>query len=346
MNRKYAVIAVALAVFSVLAPLAWGQGQAQSQSQIKYGGYLSFAYINGQTESLYPKAGLQNLLAGFGAAGLVGGKFGFSIEARTMGVPTSETAQAWAFELDQAWAGFVPSRAISVKAGLYIVPFGAYNQASRPHETLLVGVPLNLEYLYPGTWRDIGVVVEGEVGILSYSAYLGNGLGDIDAIGGGQQFRDNNSDKAKGGRVGFALGDYGRAGVSYYTGKYDEQDMRDLTLEGADFTWATGQWEIHGEYTKARIENPEPFQTGKSEGYSIWMAMGFRSFQPIGSFQKVKVDDPYRGGGLVRDQSRWTMGLRYVLGSTFFIKVEYVWNKEKEPILKNDQFQVQAALSF
>ena len=36
MNRKYTVIAVALAVFLVPAPPARGQ------SQVKYGGYLSF----------------------------------------------------------------------------------------------------------------------------------------------------------------------------------------------------------------------------------------------------------------------------------------------------------------
>ncbi len=340
MMRKAIVVAAALAACLALAPPAPGQ------AKVKYGGYLSLEYIDGQTESLYPKAGIQNLLAGFAAAGLVGGKFGFSLEARTMGVPEAGASNGWAFELDQAWAGFVPSRAINVKAGLYIVPFGTYNQASRPHETLLIGVPLNLEYLYPGTWRDVGLLIDGEVGIVSYAAYLGNGLGDLDEIGSGQQFRDNNADKAKGGRIGLALGEYGRAGVSYYTGKYDERDMYDLTLEGADLAWATGQWEIHGEYSKAMIENPEPFEKGKSEGYSIWMAMDFRSFQPVGSFQKVKVDDPYRGDGLLRDQSRWTLGLRYVVGTTFFIKAEYVWNKEKEPILKNNQLQVQAALSF
>ena len=344
MNRKYAVIAVALAVFLVLAPPVRGQGQ--SQSQVKYGGYLSFEYIDGQAESLFPKAGMQNLLAGFAVAGLVGGKFGFSIEARTLGVPTADPAQAWAFELDQAWAGFVPSKAVSIKAGLYIVPFGAWNRSSRPHETLLIRTPLNLEFLYPPMWRDMGVLIEGEVGVLSYAAYLGNGLAESETLGAGQQFRDNNADKAKGGRIGFAVGQGGRAGVSYYTGKMDDQDMRDLILEGADLSWAAGQWEIHGEYTKAIIENPQPFENGKSEGYAIWAAMGSRGFQPIGSFQQVKYDDPYHGGGIIRDQSRWTLGLRYVLGSTFFIKAEYDWNKEKEPILKNDQFQVQLSVSF
>ncbi len=329
MNRKYVVIVVA-SVLLAIAPSARGQ--------VKYGGYLSFEYIDGQAESLYPRGSMENLLAGFAASGLLKQKFGFAVEARTRSIST--------FELDQAWAGFMPSQAVSIRAGLFIVPFGAYNRASRPHETLLISVPLNLEYLYPRTWRDIGALIEGEVGVLSYAAYLGNGLGDFDEIGSGQQFRDNNTNKAKGGRVGFALGDYGRAGFSYYTGKYDGQDLRDLILEGADFSWMAGQWEIHGEYTKAIIENPQPFDKGRSEGYSIWMAMGFRDFQPVGSFQKVKVDDPYRGDGLLRDQSRWTLGLRYVLSSTFFIKVEYAWNKEKEPVLKNNQLQVQAALSF
>jgi hypothetical protein len=340
MNRKYAVIAVALAVFLVLAPPARGQGQAQvqSQSQVKYGGYLSLEYIKGQIESAFPRGVIQYPLVGFLAAGQVGQKFGFAVEARTLSLSS--------FDLAQAWVGFLPARAFTVKAGLFVVTFGAWNRSSRPHETLLIRTPLNLEFLYPPMWRDLGVLVEGEVGVLSYAAYMGNGLAESETLGAGQQFRDNNSDKAKGGRVGLALGAAARAGVSYYTGKMDDQGMRDLTLEGADFAWVTGQWEVHGEYTKAVIENPQPFENGKSEGYAIWASMGFRSLQPIGSFQKVKYDDPYHGGGILRDQSRWTLGLRYVLSSSFFLKAEYDWNKEKEPILKNNQFQVQLGVSF
>lgn len=329
MNKKIAVIAVAIAV--TLSHQARGQ-------EVKYGGYFSVEYIKGQSESLFPRGSMENLLVGFAAAGQLGQKFGFMLEARTRSVST--------FELDQAWAGFVPSQAVSVKAGLFLVPFGAWNRSSRPYETLLIRTPLNLEYLYPESWRDLGVVVEGEVGVLSYAAYLGNGLGEFDRLGSGQQFRDNNKDKSKGGRLGLKVGDAARAGISYYTGKYDDRDLHDLVLEGADLSWVTGQWEIHGEYTKAIIENPQPFENGKSEGYSIWMAMGFKSFQPVGSFQKVKVDDPYRGGGIHLDQIRWTAGLRYVLSSKLFVKIEYNWNKETGTVLKNNQLQVQAALSF
>jgi hypothetical protein len=330
MNKKIAVIAAA-AVLLTFAPSVRGQ-------EVKYGGYLSVEYIKGQSESLFPRGSMENLLAGFAAAGQIGQKFGFMIEARTRSVST--------FELDQAWAGFMPSQAVSIKAGLFLVPFGAWNRASRPYETLLIRTPLNLEYLYPASWRDLGVVVEGEIGVLSYAAYMGNGLGEFDQLGSGQQFRDNNTNKSKGGRLGLKVGDGVRAGVSYYTGKYDDQDLSDLVLEGADLAWVTGQWEVHGEYTKAIIENPQPFEKGKSEGYSIWMAMSFKSFQPVGSFQKVKVDDPYRGGGILLNQSRWTAGVRYVLSSTLFIKIEYNWNKETGAVLKNNQLQVQAALSF
>jgi len=329
MNKKYNLIAVAVVVLALALPL---------RSQVKYGGYLSFEYIKGQAESSYPRGNTDNLLAGFAAAGRLGQKFGFAVEARTLGVSS--------FELAQAWAGFIPADSFGIKVGMYLVPFGEWNRASRPHETLLIRTPLNLEYLYPPSWRDLGIVVEGQVGVLSYAAYIGNGLAESEALGSGQQFKDNNTDKSKGGRVALVFSQGIRAGVSYYTGKMDDQDLRDLTLEGADLAWVTNQWEVHGEYTKATIENPQPFEKGQSEGYSIWMAMGFRNFQPVGSFQKVKVDDPYRGGGILLDQSRWTLGLRYVLSATFFLKVEYNWNKEKEPILKNNQFQVQAALSF
>ncbi len=328
MNKKQALVVAAL-VAALASPAA---------GQVKYGGYLSFEYIDGQSESAFPRANMENLLVGFLAAGQVGQKFGFAIEARAL--------SASSFDLAQAWAAFLPAQAITVKAGLFLVPFGGWNRASRPHETLLIRTPLNLEYLYPAFWRDMGVLVEGEIGVLSYAAYLGNGLAEAEALGGGQQFRDNNTNKAKGGRLGLTVGQGARAGVSYYTGKMDDQDMRDLILEGADLSWATEQWEIHGEYTKAVIENPQPFEKGKSEGYSIWAAMGFRSFQPVGSFQKVKYEDSYHLGGVVRDQSRWTLGLRYVLSSTFFVKVEYDWNKEKEPVLKNNLFQAQVGLSF
>jgi hypothetical protein len=328
MKNKLAVI-IAAAVLWLALPV---------RSQVQAGGYLSLEYIKGQAESAYPKGSSANLLAGVLAQGRVGQKFGFAVEGRALGVSS--------FGLVEAWAGFMPAETFTVKAGLFLVPFGTWNRFSRPHQTVLIRTPLNLEYLYPESWRDIGVVVEGQVGVLTYSAYLGSGLAEAERLGGGQQFEDNNHDWAKGGRLGLVFSQQIQAGISYYTGKMDEQGLRDLMLEGVDLAWVTPQWEVRGEYTKALIDNPDPFERGKSEGWSVWMTMSLRSIQPFGSYQTVEYTDAYHGGGIALDHSRWAAGLRFVLNGALFIKAEYDWNKEKGTALKNNQLQVQLGLSF
>lgn len=309
-----------------------------ARGQVSYGGYLSLDYVKGRGENDPPGGSIENLLAGFLAVGQVGQRFGFTLEVRAPDVS--------AFEFDQAWIGFLPSRTFTVKAGLYLVPFGSYNRASRPYETPLISRPLNLEAVYPARWRDAGLIVEGETGILSYAAYLGRGLDGSDGLGSGQQFRDNNTDWAKGGRLGLALGTDIRLGGSLYAGKHDEDGERDIILRGVDVSWVTDQWGLHGEYTKGLIENPEPFETGRSEGYSLWVLMGFRALQPVASFQKVRVEDPFPGEGLDVDRSRWTLGFRWVLSANLFLKLEYCWNKDRILDLKDKVLQVQAALGF
>lgn len=329
MNKTRVALAAAL-----LAAVA-----RPAPAQVKYGGYLSYEYIKGEADSGFPRGSLENLLAGFLAAGRVQEKFGFAIEAQARGAST--------FGVLQAWAGFLPSKAVTVRAGLFLVPFGTWNRASRPHETMLVRTPLNLELLYPAYWRELGLLVEGEIGVVTYAAYIGNGLAESGDLGAAQQFADNNTDKAKGGRIGLILGQGLQAGVSYYTGKYDDLNIRDLTLESADLSWVTPQWEFHGEYTKSFLENPAPFERGESEGFALWASMNFRSFQPFGSFQKVEYSDGYHGGGVALDRSRWSAGVRWAPSSALFIKVEYDWNAEKDgAALKNDQFQAQVGLSF
>lgn len=306
-------------------------------AQVSYGGYLAVGYTKTQSEGDNPKGYLDSILGGLFARGVFNGRFGFLVEATF--------ADESGVGIKQAWAGFVPSEKFNVKAGLYLVPFGVWNRADRPHEQPLITTPLNLSYIYPASWRDIGVVVEGRISVISYAFYIGNGLKDAELLNGGQQFRDNNTDKAKGGRLGLILSESISAGASYYEGKYDDEGLFSHKLEGVDLSVVTSQWELHGEYTKGFIENPEPFERGETEGYSVWAVMSYRSFHPVASYQKMKYNDPFRGGGLALDISRWSLGVRFVLSSSFFLKVEYDWNRE-EPKLKNNALRLQAALGF
>ncbi len=338
MSRRAAVLLVAL----VLLPGAVLRGQ------VSYGGYLSFEAVKGQSESPYPKFNLENIQAGVLAAGQAARNFGFTLEIRTRSISM--------FELEQAWVGFMPPEAVSIKVGLFLVPFGLYNRASRPHESPFIRTPLNLLEGYPASWRDLGLLIEGRIGVLTYAAFVGNGLGEEEDLKGGQLFRDNNSDKGKGGRVGLIFSNSLMAGFSYYTGKYDDAGERQLTLGGFDLTWMTTEWEVKGEYTKALIENPDPFEDGRVEGFTIWTSMFLGNFHPLVSFQKISYEDPFHGPGFVsevepgtglyRDLTRWTAGIRYVPGPGVVIKFEYDWNKDKTLPLKDDVFQIQAAVSF
>ncbi len=187
-----------------------------SAPRFKTGGYLSFSFLKGQAESGASQGSFQDLRGGALASGDLGQGFSFLVEARFR----SESR----FELEQALAGLKLGAFGDLRLGLFLVPFGKYNESNRPQQTVLVNIPLNLEASYPESWRDIGITTQGRMGFLRYAAYLANGLGEKDGAVAGQLFRDINKDKAKGGRLGLIFGEGFEIGASYYTGKYDKDD--------------------------------------------------------------------------------------------------------------------------
>jgi hypothetical protein len=316
-------------------------------AEVRTGGYFSFAFLKGQGQSGASQGSFQDLGGGLLASGDLGQGFSFLVEAKFR----SESM----FELEQAVAGFRLGASGDLRLGLFLVPFGKYNESNRPQQTALVGTPLNLEAAYPGSWRDIGLTAQGRAGFLRYAAYFANGLAEKDGAVAGQSFRDVNEDKAKGGRLGFIAGEGFEVGVSYYSGKYDRDNTRRLTLEGADLTWVTKDYEFRGEYTRGLWANPGGAPDGKAAGFFWLVALNFGKLQPVVSFQRWDPGEAGPGlrlvaleGGpetlVVRD--RWVLGARYQLGPAFVLKAEYDINREKGLALKNNLVRIQAAVSF
>jgi hypothetical protein len=317
-----------------------------SSLHAKITGYLSLDYTKGQREFALSHGTFQNSQAGLLFSGDVTPTLSYLTEIRFNA--ESEV------ELEQAWISLGSSEAFNLKLGLYLVPFGRYNPFNRPHQTMLIHSPLNVEKVYPLFWRDIGIQVQGRWRGFFYSAYLGNGLSEDEELSRGQQFKDNNRDKGKGGRVGLALSQRFEIAYSYYNGKYDAANERGLTLQGADLFWIEEGYQIYAEYTRARLEIPDG--TGKVDGFFVQAIMDMGRLRPVACYQLLDYEDGFHGlgflspdipgAGISEKKRRWALGFMYQASENLVLKFEYDFNSEKDADLKDDSFSVQAALSF
>lgn len=311
-------------------------------------GYLSFEYVKGLGQADVTHGSFQNAQAGIIFSGEISARVDFVTEVRFR--------EENRIELNQVLMAFKPSNSFNLNLGLYLVPFGKYNQSNRPHQTMLINAPLNVENMFPSSWRDVGILLEGRISSFFYSAFMGNGLSENENLKGSQQFKDNNLDKGKGGRVGFALSQGFEVAYSYYRGKYDEENNRNIVLQGMDLIWASEGFQILSEYSKGHLGNPEGLSAGKAEGYFVQVSFEIDRFRPVVCFQRIKYRDDFHGQGFIwpddpgagisEEKSRWALGFVYFASENFFLKFEYDFNREKDIEVKNNSFSAQLALSF
>lgn len=314
----------------------------------KINAYLSFEFEKGQSQSVLSHGSFQNAQFGLIFTGDISPKIDYISEVLFQ--------QDATVDINQALVRFKSSESFALKFGLYLVPFGKYNQSNRPHQTMLVKLPLHIEKMFPLSWRDIGILLEGKFSGFVYSAYLGNGLSEAESLSKGQQFTDNNPDKGKGVRLGLALSQEIEIGYSYYIGKGDEGDKRNIDLHGLDLSWISRGFQILSEYARAQVENPQNFPTGKAEGYFVQVSFDMDRFRPVVSYQWVKYRDHFHGRGFIKpdyfgagiseEKNRWAVGLEYIASPNVYFKLEYDFNTEKEFEIRDNTFSAQLALIF
>jgi hypothetical protein len=317
-------------------------------NQLNINGYISVDYLEGQNESDYPFGTFQNPKLGLVFSGFLAAKVDYVAE-----VVLNQDAQV---DLNQILLGFSVSNAFNFNLGLYLVPFGKYNENSRAHQTFLIEPPMNVKYFYPVMWRDIGVQVSGAIAGLLYSAYVGNGLAESDWLYEGQQFKDNNRNKGFGGRVAWNIDQKFEVGYSHYRGKYDENNSRYLVLQCFDGSFVSQNYQLIGEYTWVDNANPGDYEDGSGKGYFALLTFNIQGLWPVASYQRYEYKDPFHGEGyyspwlpgfgIDEDRERWALGLVYNLSQTAFFKVEYQFNKETGLAKKDDMLLVQVAVSF
>ncbi len=343
-----------LSVNIILFVLCAGMLSAQTvpqNPQLQIKGYAAADYAKSQEEGPVYDGSFGNPLLGLVFSGQLSQKVRFMAEASYYSSYSGSV-----LDLNQAWVGVDTSQYFNLKLGLYLVPFGWYNERNLPHEQLYINFPLNIEFFVPLTWRDIGIAAGGRALGLDYSAWFGNGLAETGTPDGGQQFKDNNANKGWGGRLLWAPEQSMGFGYSYYRGKYDDTNSRYRTMQAANAYWITNDFELVFEYTFNKSENIPDYAAGKGYGYYGHLALVWKNIRPYASYQRLDYDDPLHGPGFEGPESpgegisvkktRWALGAVLSLGPNVFLKFEYDFNRESEIELKNDMYIVQIALSF
>jgi hypothetical protein len=321
---------------------------APAFSQYQLNGWLAAHYENGKADSEFPKGTFGWAKGGLQFNGQVAGAISYGFEVQFK----SESR----VEIEEAWAGVGPPDSFQLKLGFYLVPFGRYNTANRPYQTPFIQTPLPQAYIYPESWRDIGLLAQGKWSSFGYSIYLGNGLAEGRNLPDGQQYKDNNGNKAVGGRGTLTLGEGFEIGGSYYRGKYDDASERNLVLYSGDLSWASQGFLLVYEYDRAEIDNPAGYAGGTAEGHFALASLNIRDFTVLASYQTLRYIDPYHeweaadivadAVGIDKDLNRWALGLTYSPFPQFAFSLEYDFNREKAVELDNDTFLAQVSIRF
>ncbi|MDX1493559.1 MAG: TonB-dependent receptor [Longimicrobiales bacterium] len=188
--------------------------------------------------------------------------------------------------LETALVDFRIHPSFVLRGGVILPPIGYLNQNHDSPQWDFVERPLVTTDIIPSTLSEVGFGVYGKIPlqrlglVLSYDAYLTNGLGegvvgndvgrtDIPSGKGASLFgEDNNGSPAVSGRLAARKVELGEVGISYYGGYYNSfrvegeevDERRWLGIAAVDVGASLGPAEVRAEVAYASIEVPAGMQ--------------------------------------------------------------------------------------
>lgn len=273
-------------------------------------------------------------------------------------------------ELEYADIYYILNDYITLGAGKFLVPFGVFNDRLHPSWINKVagglggsGRPLSHNYIVPVAFSDVGIQVRGGVPItdeakLDYALYVTNGLEGAEGTAvrdlRDENGRDNNNNRAVGGRLGVRLPRF-EAGVSGYNGAYTPDGQQDYTMLGIDGAfWWTPLFELRGEWVTAKEEMSTVNDLDKDGWY--FQAAYKLADVPVQYLNQCElvarystIDTEVFSGGAVSDfdRSTTTLGINYYIKESFIARLAYDWNKEDSGSnTNNDQLTAQITWGF
>ncbi len=174
------------------------------------------------------------------------------------------------------------------------------------------------------------------------------GHGEGTEIEFGETFRDNNSNKAIGGRMGFLPVPWLEAGGSFMRGEFDDGDDLDFHMYGFDLGARVGPFDLRGEYIRLSYELEEG-GTERTDGFYTQVAMKLRdAIEHFGAASPPVIDRTelvLRYGQVDNgaDYDEISPGIVYWIRPSVPLKLAYSFrNGDRD----DDELQVQLAFGF
>jgi len=261
--------------------------------------------------------------------------------------------------VEQAYIDYWMLPNVALKIGAFLTPFNRFDEFHDPLANYVITRPQVSRELGVSAWKEVGADLHGFANLtpdlsVFFDLYTINGLGEGANLRGSRQYRDNNEDKAFGGRVSLLYGDMMELGGSVYQGDYDDAGKLNLTQAGGHLMVRTSGVELYGEYLTATSENLEPVKDGEMDGFFVQVSRLFKSkYRPTVRYGVLDYldegtefgRDPAKGN---KDLSELILGFSYYPTSKVAYKIEYGFFDEGDRVEEkdNDQLSLQAAVRF
>ncbi len=261
-----------------------------------------------------------------------------------------------------AYIDYLVHEHLGIRGGMVLMPMGLVNEFHEPTVFLGAERPVTEQVIIPSTWRENGGGVHGSFDMVSYRAYVVNGLVgsrfSAGGVRGGRQkgSRAQASDMAFAGRVDITPTPGVFVGASFYTGGSGQGSV---VIDDAEFDVRTTIFDLHaqaqfrgldlrGLYARADISDAaelnqvlglggtsgvaETMQGGYVQvGYDVLSQVSFAggtALTPYVRFEQVDTQSTMPAGfarSLSTDNTYTTLGVEVKPIPNIVFKADYSW---------------------